>query len=141
MSQSAKTASRPAAVEAAERHLREHLRKIGADKGQGASELLALYRRDYHTCDCEWPFIERKWSESVGVFAEIRLCCLAKAVEQITGLRLFEVFDFTPLWTWKCNELVPQQDGTWAERGCPPDFMLSRMKKRGILALHGEKPH
>lgn len=130
-----------AAIEAAEAHLRTHLKAIGADAKKGGKELLALYTRDYHTCDCEMPYVERKWSEAIGVFTEIRLCCLAKAVEELTGLKLFEVFRFTPLWTWKCLELVSQPDGTWGARGCPPEFMLERMKERGIVVEHGDSQH
>lgn len=130
-----------AAIEAAEAHLRSHLKSIGADATNGGRELLALYKRDYHTCQCEMPYVERKWSEAIGVFTEIRLCCLAKAVEKLTGLRLFEIFTFTPLWTWKCEEMVSQPDGTWAERGCPPEFMLARMKERGIVVEHGKGQH
>lgn len=137
----ATTAPAQAAVQAAELHLRDHLKRLGVDKERGAKELLTLYRRDYHTCHCEWPYVERKWSESIGVFAEIRLCCLAKAVEQLTGLKLFEVFSFTPLWTWDCCELVQQPGGTWAARGCPPDFMLERMRERGIVVKHGATQH
>ena len=130
-----------AAVQAAEQHLRDHLKRIGADKEKGGKELLALFRRNYHTCMCPMPYVERKWSEAIGVFTEIRLCCLTRAVEELTGLKLFEVFTFTPLWTWDCCELVQQPDGTWSARGCPPDFMLARMKERGIVVRHGETQH
>lgn len=129
-------------VQAAEQHLRDHLKRIGVDKKRGSQELLALFQRDYHTCMCPMPYVERKWSESIGVFTEIRLCCLAKAVEQLTGLKLFEVFEFTPLWTWDCLEMVAQPDGvSKAPRGCPPEFMLARMKERGILVRHGKSQH
>ena len=70
------------------------------------------------------------------MFTEIRLCCLAKAVELLTGLRLFEAWQFDPLFEWDCTELVQDKDGTMIQRGVPPRFMRQRMAKRGISIRH-----
>lgn len=96
------------------------------------STLRDVYQRDYHTCDCPMPYIERKWNEALGLFCEIRLCCMAKAVEQLTGVTLFETFEFEPLWEWDCDGLVQQADGTMIKRGPPPKFLQERFDRRGI---------
>ena len=101
-------------------------------RGPGAEQLRALYQRDYHTCDCPLPYVERKWSEPIGTFCELRLCCLARAVEALTGLKLFETWDFTPVWEWDCGAVVATDDGTRRRRGPPPAFMRERMEAKGI---------
>ena len=116
----------------------EYLRGM---RGKPAAQLRSLIQRDYHTCDCEMPYIERKWNDALGVFTEIRLCCLAKAVQELTGIVLYEVFEFQPVWEWNCNDIVIGEDGTRHLRGCPPKFMLERFAKRNIRVMHGDTPH
>lgn len=114
------------------REAEEYLRSL-RHRGSGAAQLAAIYRRDYHTCDCPLPYVERKWNEALGLFAEIRLCCLARAVEALTGLTLFETFEFDPLWEWDCDAMVPERDGSLVRRGPPPAFLRERMERKGIL--------
>lgn len=91
----------------------------------------AIMRRNYKSCDCEIPHLVRKWNAALGVFVEIRLCCMAKAVERLTGESLYEVFEFEPEWVWDCNETVTK-DGKKRRKGSPPGWLLKRMQERGI---------
>jgi hypothetical protein len=78
----------------------------------------------------------KKWNDALGRMVVIRLCCLAKAVEKLTGEQLYEVLDFAPRWEWDCNEVIQkaQPDGTveLEERGPPPRWLLERFQKKGI---------
>lgn len=47
-------------------------------------ELRAIDRRAQ--CDCPMPYVHRKWNKALGVFSEIRLCCMAHLVEEHLGL-------------------------------------------------------
>ncbi len=80
--------------------------------------------------------VTKKWNDALGTFVALRLCCLAKAVEQLTGERLYEVYDFEPAWVWDCNELHQAEagDGTveMTPRGKPPEWLLQRLQKKGI---------
>jgi hypothetical protein len=118
--------------------VRDYLATLDAPVGARA-EFDALFKRDYHTCDCAWPHISRAWGGAVGVYREIRLCCMAQALEQLMGLPAGTFYfsaEFTPLFSWDAKEEVKieKADGTIEvrERGAPPDWMLQRMQQRGI---------
>ena len=95
-----------------------------------------VFHKDHRYCDCEMPMVSKKWNDALGVMVNIRLCCLAKAVEELTGKSLYEVYEFDPKWEWDCDELheCPSLDGTveLRHRGQPPDWLLKRMKERGV---------
>ena len=80
--------------------------------------------------------LSKKWNAALGTLVAIRLCCLAKAVEKLTGQRLYEVHEFAPQWVWDCCELHQSDagDGTveMTQRGKPPRWLLERMLKKGI---------
>lgn len=99
-----------------------------------------VFHRDFKTCACEMPYISKKWNDALGTFTAVRLCCLAKAVEKLTGERLYEVYDFAPRWAWDCAELHGAEgaDGTQTkvERGAPPRWLLERMVKKGVAVLN-----
>jgi hypothetical protein len=95
-----------------------------------------VFHQDFRQCTCEMPMLSKKWNDALGTFVAIRLCCLAKAVEQLTGQRLYEVHDFDPKWVWDCRELHQCEgaDGTieMVERGPPPPWLLKRLREKGI---------
>lgn len=95
-----------------------------------------IFHQDFRACDCEMPMVTKKWNEALGTFVAIRLCCMAKAVETLTGLRLYEVHEFAPRWEWNCNALEPaaQPDGTVevVQKGPPPRWLKERLKKKGL---------
>lgn len=95
-----------------------------------------VFHQDFKHCSCEMPYISKKWNDALGTFTAIRLCCMAKAVEELTGLRLYEVYDFDPKWVWDCTELHQSDagDGTVAmiERGPPPRWLLERFREKGV---------
>lgn len=98
-------------------------------KAENAEEILC---RKYKSCDCEIPHLVRKWNAALGVFIEIRLCCMAKALEKLTGEKFYDVFEFEPEWVWDCEDVVEKPDGTKKQKGNPPSWLLKRMKERGI---------
>lgn len=118
--------------------IEEYLARDAQSK-QGLAELTALYTRDYHTCDCPWPHIERAWGGAVGTFREIRLCCMARALEKLLGLpegAFYWTAQFTPLFAWDENEIVEVKELTgnvsYIKRGPPPQWMQERMARKGI---------
>ena len=64
----------------------------------------------------------------------------ARAVERLTGLKLYEVYDFDPKWTWDCDGPIQCEgpDGTVETRphGPPPTWLLERMRKKGVEVLN-----
>lgn len=82
------------------------------------------------------PMVSRKWNEALGTFVAIRLCCMAKALEKLTGESLYEVFEFAPRWEWDCDKIEERAgpDGTveMAAKGPPPRWLRERMEKKGI---------
>ena len=95
-----------------------------------------VFHQDFRQCDCEMPMVTKKWNEALGTFVAVRLCCLAKAVEALTGQRLYEVYEFEPRWVWDCKRIEPaaQPDGTveMVEKGPPPRWLRERMQNKGI---------
>ena len=95
-----------------------------------------VFHQDFKHCACEMPYVSKKWNDALGTFTAIRLCCMAKAVERLTGERLYEVFEFEPRWTWDCTEKHQSegQDGTvvMVERGPPPKWLRERFAKKGV---------
>ena len=98
-------------------------------KAENAEEIMT---RDYKNCDCEIPHLIRKWNAALGAFIEIRMCCLAKAVEQLTGQSFYDVFEFEPEWVWDCDDIVTKPNGAMKRKGLPPPWLLKRMKQKGI---------
>jgi len=99
--------------------------------------------RDRRTCDCELTYVHRKRHSALGTGIEIRLCCLAKKVEELAGLpsgTFFFAMDFEPTWEWDCDsEHVTKKvlpDGTIEEKtyilGNPPKWLQKRMEQKGI---------
>ena len=99
-----------------------------------------VFHRDHRYCDCEMPMTSKKWNDALGTFVCIRLCCMAKALEESTGKKLYEVFDFDPRSVWDCTELHQSDagDGTvqMVERGNPPPWLLERFQKKGIEVVN-----
>ena len=95
-----------------------------------------VFHQDHRYCDCEIPMVSRKWNDALGTFVAIRLCCMAKALEELTGLKLYEVHEFAPRWVWDCDKIEPaaQPDGTveHVQKGPPPRWLLDRMQQKGI---------
>ena len=95
-----------------------------------------VFHQDFRHCNCEMPYISKKWNDALGTFTAVRLCCLAKAVEKLTGERLYEVYEFEPRWVWDCNGLHQSEgaDGTveMVERGPPPKWLQKRMQDKGV---------
>lgn len=100
-------------------------------------------QRDRRTCDCELTYVHRKRHGALGTGIEIRLCCLAKKVEEITGVpkgTFFAAFDFEPSWVWDCESLHKTKktlpDGSVVTQevklGKPPQWLLKRLQKKGI---------
>ena len=99
--------------------------------------------RDHRLCDCELTFVRRKWHPALGTGIEIRLCCLAKKVEELAGLpegSFFMALEFQPSWEWDCDEIHSvhrkQDDGSVVEtlhrQGDPPRWLRERMEKKGV---------
>ena len=89
---------------------------------QGKAKLSELEARDRRNeCECPMPFTFRKFNAFLGTWANIRLCCLAKAVERLTGERFYfhEEFEPTDEWDYKRDNI-------------PPDYVLVRMERKGI---------
>ena len=103
---------------------------------EGQQRFEQVFHQNFRHCDCEMPMITKKWNEAMGTFVALRLCCLAKAVEKLTGERLYEVYHFAPRWVWDCDAIEPKErpDGTieMRQKGPPPKWMLKRMRERGI---------
>lgn len=96
-----------------------------------------VFHRNFRTCSCEMPYISKKWNDALGTFTAIRLCCLAKAVEKLTGEKLYEVYEFDPKWVWDCTEKHQSigADGVtveMVERGPPPEWLRERFERKGV---------
>jgi hypothetical protein len=95
-----------------------------------------VFHADHRACTCAMPMVSKKWNDALGTFVAIRLCCMARAVEQLTGQSLYQVFDFDPKWVWDCTERHQSEasDGTveMVERGPPPAWLLKRFREKGI---------
>jgi len=102
-----------------------------------------VFHQDFRHCDCEMPMVTKKWNEALGTMVAVRLCCLAKAVEELTGKRLYEVHEFDPRWEWDCDQIqeCADPDGSnsvvYRPRGEPPKWLAARLKKKG-LPIHNE---
>ena len=94
------------------------------------------FHAHHRYCDCAMPMTQKKWNDALGTFIVIRLCCMARAVEELTGIELYQVFDFPARWVWDCTELHQAEgpEGTveMVERGAPPDWLLARFREKGI---------
>lgn len=99
--------------------------------------------RDRRTCDCELTYVHRKHHAALGTGIEIRLCCMAKKLEEICGLpsgTFFFAMDFEPTWEWDCEaEMLSTKvnpDGSVEEvrtkLGKPPEWLQKRFDAKGI---------
>ena len=95
-----------------------------------------IFHRDHRYCECEMPMTSKKWNDALGRFVVVRLCCMAKALEKLTGMNLYEVFDFEPKWVWDCDAVETPEDieGVYSERkkGPPPKWLTKRLQDKGI---------
>ena len=100
-------------------------------------------KRDHRLCDCEMTYVHRKRHGALGTGIEIRLCCLAKKVEEMAGLpegTFFLSLDFDPSWIWDCRQQqcvrTKDVDGsiveTFRDLGEPPRWLRDRMDKKGL---------
>lgn len=94
------------------------------------------FHRDHRYCDCAMPMTLKKWNDALGTFVVLRVCCMARAVETLTGIPLLEIFDFPPRWVWDCTEKhqATDEEGTviLKERGAPPRWLRQRLQEKGI---------
>ncbi len=97
------------------------------------SELMAGDRRA--ECNCPMPYVHRKWHKALGIFSEIRLCCMARLVEEKLGLdpgTIYKVVDFEPTAEWDCDELIDDAESGKTKRGAPPQWLKQRMDNKHI---------
>lgn len=109
----------------------------GIDWGESTVTVESIRAEDKRAkCDCPMPFVRRKWHRALGTFVELRLCCMARLLEEKLGLpegTVYKVFEFEPTMEWDEMEVV--QDGKTGEmrfRGEPPKWLKQRMDKKGI---------
>ncbi len=99
--------------------------------------------RDRRTCDCPLTYVHRKYHSAIGTGIEIKVCCMAKAIEKHLGLppgTFFIAMDFEPEWEWDCSSVMKKErrlpDGsvevTDVVLGAPPEWIKKRMDKKGI---------
>lgn|SRR3990167_294217 len=102
-----------------------------------------VIQRDHRTCDCELTYVHRKRHAALGTAIEIRLCCMAKAVERFMGLppgTFFRSMEFEPSWVWDCDKIDvlkrQQPDGSVVtinhRLGPPPAWLLRRLQAKGV---------
>lgn len=102
-----------------------------------------VFHRERRGCECAMPMVSRKWNDALGTLVDVRLCCMARALERVAAAvgvecpALYEAFDFDPKWVWDCAELhqrVNPLDGTVerVERGAPPAWLLKRLREKGV---------
>ena len=97
------------------------------------TELVTTDRRA--ECDCPMPYVHRKWHKALGVFTEIRLCCIARIIEEKLGLltgSLYKHVDFEPTAEWDCEQALDDGKGGKTPRGAPPKWLKQRFDKKGI---------
>jgi len=102
-----------------------------------------VFHRQHRYCDCAMPMVSKKWNEALGTFVVIRLCCLARAVEELTGKKLYEVYDFEPRWQWDAEAVERREDPDGSveivEKGMPPEWMVQRFDQKGIKIKHDKR--
>lgn len=98
---------------------------------------------DRRACNCALTYVHKKHHAALGVGIEIKLCCLAKKVEELADLppgTFFWAMDFRPSWEWDCDKewetKKREPDGsiivTKGRLGPPPEWLLKRFEQRGI---------
>jgi len=98
--------------------------------------------RDHRQCDCPLTYVHRKRHAALGTGIEIRLCCLAKKVEELAGLppgTFFFAMDFEPSWEWDCEQPMESHrrlpDGSvetvTKKLGPPPRWLRERLEAKG----------
>jgi hypothetical protein len=107
--------------------------EVYPDHNDNSEFAKALHSPFRAKCDCEWPRVGRSGSGALGIVVEIDLCCLARAVEKLTGEKYYRVTMTEPVFEWDAHELVPLPgtDRT-APRGPMPPYMAKRATKMGI---------
>ena len=86
-------------------------------------------------CDCEWPRVSRSGSQALGIILDVDLCCLAKAVEKLTGEKYYRITVTEPVFEWDTHEKVlygPDGQEVEQPRGPMPPYMAKRATKMGI---------
>jgi len=87
------------------------------------------------TCDCPMPFVHRKWHRALGTFAELRLCCMARKIEEVLGIpqgTFYKAIDFEPTRVWDEGQMVDDTQGGMKPLGEPPKWLKMRMENKGI---------
>jgi hypothetical protein len=98
---------------------------------------------DHRTCDCPLTYVHRKRHAALGTGIQIRLCCMARFIEQQFDLpegTFFRSIDFEPSWVWDCDHVSitsrQNADGSISQRavrlGPPPRWLRERMEQKGI---------
>jgi hypothetical protein len=110
-------------------------------------DFLAL---DGKTCDCPITHVHQKRHGALGRGIRVRVCCMARVVEEHFGLEpgtLFQVYDFEPSWEWDCKKAICKEythpDGSVSviesTLGEPPNWLRVRMAEKGIPILNDPK--
>ena len=98
---------------------------------------------DGRTCSCPLTHVHRKRHGALGQGIQVRVCCMARIVEERFGLEpgtLFQLFEFDPSWEWDCDAPIrkeyPNHDGSVtvieSTRGEPPRWLRERMEAKGL---------
>ena len=110
---------------------------IPYDLPEGGDEVAAVEwkKRGRHDCTCPVPIVLGKKHRGLGRGAGVRLCCLARAMEEMMELppsTLYTWMDFKPDWVWDTDKKVPGKDGKKQTRGVPTGWLAKRFIERGV---------
>jgi len=117
--------------------------------GMEPTEWQEAYNSPYKVkCDCEYPHVQRSGSQALGIVLDIDLCCLAQAVERLTGERYYRATYTEPVFNWNPDTLVEmhpsdrrhlncdncytddiEEEGHVGKLGTPPPWMARRLDK------------
>jgi hypothetical protein len=98
---------------------------------------------EHRTCKCAMTYVHRKRHGALGTAIQVRVCCMARALERLMGVpegTFFGVIEFAPSWVWDCDHVAElektEPDGTKVlyriRRGAPPEWLRQRMEAKGI---------
>jgi len=94
------------------------------------------FHHDHRACDCPIPMNLKKWNDALGRMCVLRVCCMAKALEDLTGIDLLQTFEFDPKWEWDCDTIQKKEDeyGEVKElpQGLPPLWLEKRLIAKAL---------